>query len=127
MSKVIKIVRAWTIYAAPCIVRRVMAAGTGGNARLFDSAGCTLYPEEQVVTEAERLLQACDTPGGAIYWRNSKVERIDWRPIGAKQARSFMPNAPSTWADLQRPGYWAQLYAEAGDALIAFLKQNPKP
>lgn len=124
MSSKRKVVRVWTIYAAPSIIDRVRAL-SGINARLIPNSGCSAYPEEQTVEERERVVQASDTPGGAIYSKKSVVEVVEWRQLRA--GRSFMPNAPSAAADLREPGYWDRIYEQAGDALIAFLRQHPKP
>lgn len=124
MSKT-KVYRVWTIYAAPPIVERLFVEVPGLAARVFPNAGCTVYAEEQVVVEVERKVQVCDYPGGPIYYKNSTHEVVTLRPLGL--ARSFMPELDTREASLRKPGFWADAYRQAGDALIPFLQKRPKP
>lgn len=81
----------------------------------------------QTVESVERVVMVCDYPGGPIYSKKSVQDRVVWTPLGP--GRSFMPSlvGRSTDKELRKPGFWAQVYLEAGDALVDYLKQRPKP
>lgn len=124
MTKPKKVYRVWTIYAAPCIAERLTAV-PGLAARVFHNAGCTIYADEQVVTSAERYVQACDEPGGLIYTKKSTVDVVTVVPLSG--GRSFMPDLDTRGEATRRPGFWADAYKAAGDALVEFLTKRPKP
>jgi hypothetical protein len=123
MSK--KIVRAWTVYAPPSVIDRVREEVLGANARLFPNSGCSALAEEQHIETVERDVQTTDYPGGPIYTKSSKSTRVDWVPVG--QTVGFMPLLSNDPAIVYVVGYWDEIYKEAGDKLIAFLKKRPIP
>lgn len=119
MSK--KVNRAWTIYTTPSIARRIEDECPGVAARVFYNDGCSAFPEEQIVTKVKRY--------DPITHVDASIDKVSWRSTG--NGRSFMPTGAAHPANVPerdwRPGLWAEAYAYAGDKIVAFLKEHPKP